>query len=62
MLKCLLPMRGATAYEIQWCRLGVRLVHLRGGRWGSWRHRPWQRVSFQWFGPGPEYPAENARR
>lgn len=41
-------MRGATAYEFQFWRFGVRWVHLRGGGWDkSW---PWERLSFQWFG------------
>lgn len=40
-------MRGATAYEYQIGRFGVRFVHLRGG---YWRWKPWRRVSFQYFG------------
>ncbi len=61
-LKSLLPMRGATAYELQWWRFGVRVVRLRGGLWGGWLHEPWKRISFQWFGPGPDYSAESMRR
>lgn len=45
--------RMATAYEFQWRRFGFRVVHLTGGNWGAWWFKPWQRVSFQWFGPGP---------
>jgi hypothetical protein len=55
-----LIMRGATAYEFQWRRLGIRLVHLTGGNWRSGWHKPWQRLSFQWFGPGPDYSAQGA--
>ncbi|WP_157657669.1 hypothetical protein [Burkholderia ubonensis] len=49
--------RMATAYEFQWRRFGFRVVHLTGGNWGAWWFKPWQRVSFQWFGPGPDYSA-----
>lgn len=40
--------KGATAYEFQLWRFGMRWVHLTGGGWdGAW---PWERLSFQWFG------------
>jgi hypothetical protein len=57
-----LIMRGGAAYEFQWRRVGVRLVHLTGGRWGSWWFRPWRRLSFQWFGPGPDYSTASTAR
>lgn len=53
--------KGATAYEFQWRRLGVRVAHLTGEHWGAWWATPWRRVSLQWFGPGPDYSADPVR-
>lgn len=36
-----IPMHGATAWEWQWGRVCMRIVHLRGA---YWRWRPWRRV------------------
>lgn len=40
--------KGATAYEFQIWRFGLRIVHLTGGGWDTahW----WERIEFQWFG------------
>ena len=40
-------MKGATAYEYQVGRLVLRVVHLRGGYWNSWKL--WRRVSLTWW-------------
>lgn len=46
-LRHIFLIRGATAYELQVCRFGLRLVHLRGGYFRWWA--PWRRISLQWF-------------
>jgi hypothetical protein len=40
-------IKGATAYELQIGKFGVRMVHLTGGYF-TW-YQPWRRISFQWF-------------
>jgi hypothetical protein len=41
-------MKGATCYELQIKRFGVRYCFLKGK---YWQFKPWRRLSFQWFSP-----------
>lgn len=55
---CLYAFKGATAYEFQFKRLGVRYTYLRGNHFGKRIfYNPQRRLSVQWFGPGPDYSA-----